>query len=139
MRPGHVKLARAMRHEPTDAEAKLWHRLRNRQIDGWKFRRQVPFGGYVLDFYCAKAKLVVEVDGGQHAEERREHDTIRTQFLDADGVRVLRFWNGDVLTNIDGVLELIYLALSQRPAPSPGASCAGLSPEGRGEVSKDKQ
>lgn len=137
MRPGRLKLAKAMRHEPTDAEAKLWSRLRNRQIDGGKFRRQVPFGNYVLDYYCAEAKLAIEVDGGQHAEERRAHDDVRTQFLVSEGVRVLRFWNGDVLKNCDGVLEQIYLTLGQRPAPSPGASRAGLSPEGRGEDSKD--
>jgi very-short-patch-repair endonuclease len=128
-----------MRHDPTDAEAKLWSRLRNRQIDGWKFRRQVPFGGYVLDFYCAEAKLAIEVDGGQHAEERKPHDEARTEFIRNEGVQVLRFWNNDVLTNCEGVLEHIYLALGQRPAPSPGARCAGLSPEGRGEVQKDEE
>ena len=128
-----------MRHDPTDAEAKLWSRLRNRQIDGWKFRRQVPFGSYVLDYYCAEARLAVEVDGGQHAEERRAHDEIRSRFLAAEGVRVLRFWNGDVLKNCDGVTAQIYLTLGQRPAPSPGASRAGLSPEGRGDESKDRK
>ena len=128
-----------MRHEPTDAELKLWSQLRCRQVDGWKFRRQVPFSSYVLDFYCAQAKLAIEVDGGQHAEERREQDELRTQFLNSEGVRVLRFWNGDVLKNIEGVLEVIYRALGQRPAPSPGALCAGLSPEGRGEGSKEQK
>lgn len=122
MRPGRNELARAMQHQPTDAEAQLWSRLRNRQIDGWKFRRQVPYGGYVLDFYCAEAKRAIEVDGGQHAEERKDLDDRRTEFLALDGVKVIRYWNGDVLENIDGVVEMIYLSLGQQPAPSPGAS-----------------
>ncbi len=122
MRAGRTALARAMRHQPTDAEAQLWSRLRNRQLDGWKFRRQVPYGGYVLDFYCAEAKLAIEVDGGQHAEERKKHDERRTTFLGTEGVCVVRIWNSDVLNNIGGVLEMIYLTLGQQPAPSPGAS-----------------
>ncbi len=134
MRPGRKVLARQLRRNPTDAERVLWSRLRDRHIGGWKFRRQVPFGPYVLDFYCADAKLVIEVDGGQHAEVRKSHDEARTVFLGSEGVRVLRYWNGDVLNNIDGVVEAIYLELGQRPAPSPGAKRAGLSPEGRGVV-----
>ncbi|MEQ1710360.1 MAG: endonuclease domain-containing protein, partial [Hyphomicrobium sp.] len=134
MRPGRNELARQLRRNQTDAEKVLWSRLRDRQIGGWKFRRQVPFGTYVLDFYCADAKLVIEVDGGQHAEERKSHDEIRSAFLGSEGVCVVRYWNGDVLKNIDGVIEAIYLELGQRPAPSPGAKRAGLSPEGRGEI-----
>ena len=126
-----------MRQQPTDAEACLWARLRNRQIDGWKFRRQVPFGGYVLDFYCAQAKLAIEVDGGQHADECKDHDDRRTAYLRSESVSVLRFWNHVVLNNIDGVLEMIYVSLGQQPALSPGMSRkarhADLSPEGRGE------
>lgn len=122
MRLGHKQLARAMRHEPTAAEARLWSRLRNRQVDGWKFRRQVPFGGYVLDFYCADAKLAIEVDGRQHADEQLFHDDRRAAFLAGEGVSVLRFWNVDVLENTDGVIEMIYLSLGQKPAPSPGAA-----------------
>ena len=138
-------LARKLRREQTDAEKKLWSRIRNRQIDGWKFNRQVPAGPYVLDFFCFEASLVIEVDGGQHADERAEHDRVRTQHLEQRQLRVLRFWDGDVLNNIDGVLEHIYLALGQRPAPSPGAlkrqrpiddgsQARRLLPEGRGEA-----
>ncbi len=122
MRPGRNQLARSMRQQPTAAEARLWSLLRNRQIDGWKFRRQVPFGGYALDFYCADARLAIEVDGRQHAEDSKEHDERRTAFLGSEGVSVLRFWNVDVLENTDGVIEMIYLSLGQRPAPSPGAA-----------------
>jgi very-short-patch-repair endonuclease len=100
---------------------KLWSRIRNRQIDGWKFNRQVSSGPYVLDFFCFEASLVIEVDGGQHADERAEHDRVRTAYLEKQGLSVLRFWDGDVLNNVDGVLERIYLALGQRQAPSPGA------------------
>ena len=121
MRKDLTHLARGLRRRQTDAEKKLWLRIRNRQIDGWKFNRQVPSGPYVLDFFCFEASLVIEVDGGQHAEERAEHDRIRTEYLEHQGHAVLRFWNGDVLNNIDGVLERIYEALGARQAPSPGA------------------
>jgi hypothetical protein len=76
--------------------------------------------------------LAIEVDGGQHAEARKAHDDRRTAFLADEGVTVLRFWNGDILTNVEGVLTQIYKMLGERPAPSPGAKRAGLSPEGRG-------
>jgi len=89
-------------------------------MHGWKFKRQMPFGSYVLDFCCFDADLVVEVDGSQHAEERAEHDRIRTQFLESEGLTVLRFWNNDVLANIDAVEETIYLALGQQAAPPSG-------------------
>ncbi|WP_439542676.1 endonuclease domain-containing protein [Hyphomicrobium sp.] len=126
MRKDLTHFARKLRREQTDAEKKLWSRIRNRQIHGWKFNRQVPAGPYVLDFFCFEASLALEVDGGQHAEEREEHDRIRTTYLEQQGFEqqgftVLRFWNGDVLNNMDGVLEHIYLTLGQRPAPSPGA------------------
>ena len=130
-------LARSLRRAQTDAERRLWARLRNRQIDGWKFRRQAPFGPYVLDFHCIDAGLVIEVDGSQHADERVAHDIQRTAYLEANAQRVVRFWNSDVLTNIDGVLEAIYLALGQRQAPSPGAARRPL-PEGRGEGEQDR-
>ena len=145
MRKELVGLARGLRRKETNAEKKLWLRIRNRQIDGWKFRRQVPYGPYVLDFFCFEASLVLEVDGGQHADERVEHDRKRTAFLERDGLSVLRFWNGDVLTNLDAVVETIYLTLGQKRAPSPGAlkrqrptqreiSARRPLPEGRGEA-----
>jgi very-short-patch-repair endonuclease len=146
MRKDLKQFARDLRRQQTDAEKKLWARIRNRRVDGWKFNRQVPNGPYVLDFFCFEASLVLELDGGQHTEaERAEHDAVRTAFLEQQGLTVLRFWNGDVLKNIDGVLEHIYLALGKRPAPSPGAlkrqrlkaadeHARRPLPKGRGEV-----
>jgi len=90
----------------TDAEQLLWAKLRRDQIDGLAFRKQVPIGPYVADFACLSLKLVIEVDGGQH-NERKAQDDKRTAWLEAQGYRVLRFWNNDVLGNIDGVLEAI--------------------------------
>ncbi len=98
--------ARTLRTGQTDAEALLWSRLRNRKLEGFKFRRQVPLEGYVADFACIAARLVIELDGLQHAEQTA-YDNRRTRALQAAGFAVLRFWNGDVLTNIEGVLEVI--------------------------------
>ena len=114
-----------MRKEPTDAEQKLWFLLRDRKLAGFKFRRQYPACGYILDFYCPSAKLAVELDGGQHAEPAaREYDERRTRTFDDHGIRVLRFWDPDVLTSSDAVREAIYVALTNRkeepsPPPSP--------------------
>ena len=101
-------------------------------MDGWKFKRQVPRGRYVLDFFCADAALVVEVDGFQHMEVRAADDAERTSYLEREGLSVLRLTNTDVLDNMDGTLETIYLALGQRSAPSPGAARRPL-PKGRGD------
>ena len=117
-----TNLAKNLRRNQTKEERKLWSRLRNRQMDGWKFRRQVPFGSYILDFYCVDAHLVVELDGSQHADERMQQDRNRTAYLEEKGLKVLRFWNKDVIENIEGVLEKIYQTLGQRPAPSPRLS-----------------
>src|SRR6476659_8032740 len=95
--------ARRLRRNQTDAERILWLRLRDRRLAGWKFRRQMSLNGFVFDFCCPDAKLVVEIDGGQHAI-RAEQDIARTKNLDASGYLVLRFWNYDVMRNIDGVL-----------------------------------
>jgi len=92
----------------TDVERKLWHAVRNRQLGGFKFRRQVTIGPFIVDFLCAEARLVVELDGGQHGEEV---DSGRTAFLEGEGYRVLRFWNGDVVESFEGVLEVILQAL----------------------------
>ena len=102
--------ARALRKSQTDAEAILWSRLRNRQMAGRKFRRQVPLLGYVADFASLDAKIVIELDGGQHAEQL-EADEKRTRALEAVGFLVLRFWNGEVLANLEGVLETIHATL----------------------------
>ena len=99
-------VARKLRTSATDAEALLWSRLRARQLEGEKFIRQFPIGNAVADFACRSAQLVVELDGGQHSE-RAEQDAERTRSIQAHGFRVIRFWNHDVLGNIDGVLEAI--------------------------------
>ncbi len=112
------KLQRTLRNNMTDAERRLWGVLRGKQFDGYKFRRQHPFDRYVLDFVCLERKIVVEVDGGQHAGENL-HDTERTCFLEKAGFRVLRFWNHEVMTRMEGVQELIWRALHEDTNPSP--------------------
>ena len=106
-------LQRALRHTMTDAERKLWSILRGRQFDGLKFRRQHPFGDYILDFVCLEEKLVVEVDGGQH-QERLTEDSIRTKALERAGFRVLRFWNHEVLQQVEAVAEQIQQTVSRK-------------------------
>lgn len=96
--------AARLRRDMTDAEKRIWEHLRNRQLDDLRFRRQATIGPYVVDFLCFEAKLVVELDGGQHNEEA---DRARTTFLESEGYRVLRFWNHDALQNTEGVLETI--------------------------------
>ena len=108
-----------MRVEPTEAERKLWWNLRHRlPVTGSHFRRQVHLGRYIVDFVSHGLKLIIEVDGGQHAEQERR-DAVRTKFLESEGYRVLRFWNNDVLGNIDGVLEMIQSAIRATPTPTP--------------------
>ncbi len=94
----------------TDAERVLWQSLRNRQLAGFKFRRQKPIGSYIVDFVCIEKKIVIEVDGGQHALNK-EYDNERSDFLKHMGYRVLRFWNNDVLKEKDAVLEEIRKSL----------------------------
>jgi very-short-patch-repair endonuclease len=105
-----VKTQRARRLDATDAERKLWYELRSRSILGFKFVRQEPIGPYVADFACRERRVIVEVDGGQHADSER--DVARDRWLTDQGYRVLRFWNNDVMSNIDGVLETIAAVLS---------------------------
>ena len=97
--------ARSMRRAPTEAEERLWGALRNRRLDRLKFRRQVPIGGYIADFVCMDAKLIVEIDGTQHAESG--YDAKRDGDLRAHGFRVLRFWNDDVMRDLDSVCDTI--------------------------------
>lgn len=107
-----LDFARQLRKDATDAEGLLWRLLRNRQLDDRKFRRQYPVAGYVLDFYCVEARLAVEVDGGGHNEETQlDHDMLRDERLRNVGIRVLRFWNHDVLRNTEAVLRQIWSAL----------------------------
>ena len=108
--PPTVKRAKRLRGEMTEAEKKLWYRIRLKQIGGHHFRRQVAIGDYAVDFACLTAKLVIEVDGGQH-DWRKAEDDIRTRYLEARGYRVIRFWNNEVFENTDGVLHVIARAL----------------------------
>jgi very-short-patch-repair endonuclease len=101
--------ARRMRHDSTGAEAKMWHVLRNRRLVGFKFRRQVPFRNYILDFVCFQPKIVIEIDGSQHASS--ETDNVRDALLREEGFRVVRYWNNDVLQRSDSVLEDIFAHL----------------------------
>ena len=102
--------ARRLRRDSTDAELRLWYRLRSRSILGFKFVRQEPIGPYVVDFVCREQRVIVEVDGGQHADSKR--DLARDRWLVEHHYRVLRFWNNDVMANTDGVLETIAAALN---------------------------
>jgi very-short-patch-repair endonuclease len=110
--------ARSLRRNMTDAEHRLWYRLRAHRFGGLSFRRQVPIGPYVADFICLDARLIVEVDGGQHASSQHQHDSVRDAWLRSQNFVVLRFWNNDVLTNTHGVLEEIAKAITQSLPPS---------------------
>jgi very-short-patch-repair endonuclease len=101
--------SRRLRSDQTDAEAKLWRHLRSRQLAGCKFVRQEPIGPYICDFVCRERRLVIEVDGSQHADSAA--DKARDAWLASRHYQVLRFWNNDVLTNIDGVLTVIHGAV----------------------------
>ena len=128
------KHAARLRREMTDAELALWSRLRNRRLLGHKFRSQWTLGPFVADFCCLAARLVVEVDGGQHSERQ---DGKRTAWLEEQGFRVIRFWNNEVLTNIDGVLEVIAAVLKEQeeeqdPHPGPLPQAGEGESAGRG-------
>jgi len=119
---GHVpnestQFARTLRHNQTDTERELWHLLRRRELAGYKFRRQVPLGPYIADFVCLSARLIVELDGGQHREQIT-YDSERTKWLEAQHFRVLRFWNNQVFEERDAVLVTILSALTP-PHPNP--------------------
>jgi very-short-patch-repair endonuclease len=119
--------ARGLRRRQADAERRLWARLRDRRLLGVKFARQVPIGHYVVDFCSREMKLIVELDGGQHAM-RGAYDAGRTAFLESLGYRVVRFWDNEALANADGVLQRIAQALT---TPSPRPSPQGGEGEGR--------
>ena len=126
MAPSQRTFARQMRKAPTEAERKLWWHLRHRlALPATHFRRQVQIGPYIADFACHRSKIVVEIDGGQHGAQVPQ-DEARSQRLMANGYRVLRFWNNEVLTNIEGVLTVIQQAVTSTPTPNP-------SPQGGGE------
>jgi very-short-patch-repair endonuclease len=96
-------LVRTLRRNPTDAEKAIWKHLRRRQLDGLRFRRQQPIGPYIVDFFCPEAKLIIEIDSGQHVANAAQ-DARRTAWLESRGYVVIRYWNNDVLGNIEGVL-----------------------------------
>jgi len=110
--------SRELRNNATVPERKLWQHIRNRQLSGVRFNRQVPIGPFICDFVARTPKLILELDGGQHAVRTIE-DERRTRFLEGRGYRVLRFWNNDVLENVDGVAAVIQAALKDTPSPSP--------------------
>jgi very-short-patch-repair endonuclease len=113
--PKPIVLVRQLRHRQTDAEAKLWANLRARRFKRVKFRRQQPIGNYIVDFITFENKLIIEVDGGQHNETSNiDQDMQRTLFLEGEGYQVIRFWNNDVLENIEGVMFKIYEALEHQ-------------------------
>ena len=122
--PAH--LARELRRRQTKAEKLLWFKLRNRQLDGTKFRRQQRLGNYIVDFVSFEEKLIIEIDGGQHNERQtKEEDVLRTLWLKNEGYHVLRFWNNDVMQNIDGVLKDIKELLKRHQEVSTEAQLKG--------------
>ena len=127
-----AQAAKTLRAKSTDAERKLWSNLRDRQLLGHKFVRQQPVGPYIADFACREADLIIELDGGQHSESDR--DVVRTAALAQHGYDVIRFWNNEVLTNLDGVLQMIAEHLNKAPSPGLRFAKFDLSPEGRGEA-----
>ena len=111
--------ARRLRQRQTEAEKLLWFHLRNKRLGGYKFRRQHPIDTYIVDFFCDAARIVIEIDGGGHTEPSQiAYDNERTSQLEELGLRVMRFWNDDVLTNTNQVLEVILEAVAS-PCPSP--------------------
>ncbi|MCU6453458.1 endonuclease domain-containing protein [Sphingomonas sp. A2-49] len=116
--------ARQLRNDATDAERRLWQQLSARQMCGIRFNRQVPVGPFICDFVARSAKVIVEVDGGQHAW-RNGQDAERTRYLEGLGFTVLRFWNNDVLERTDGVVEAIASVLARLPSPGPSRERKG--------------
>jgi very-short-patch-repair endonuclease len=113
-----TRRSRELRNNATPAERKLWQHLRSRQLSATRFNRQVPIGPFICDFAARTAKVIIELDGGQHAGRAAE-DERRTRFLVSRSYRVLRFWNNDVLENVEGVLRVIEEALRDMPSPNP--------------------
>ena len=131
--------AKSLRQNQTDAEQKLWYHLRAHRFMGLKFKRQKPLGHYIVDFICVEQKLIIELDGGQHAEQKA-YDSVRDTWSRGEGFTVLRFWNNEVMRDMEGVLEQIRLTLSPDPSPASGrgGQTNPLSPDpspasGRGE------
>ncbi|MEZ5953231.1 MAG: endonuclease domain-containing protein [Hyphomonas sp.] len=122
-----TKRARGLRRDSSFPERLLWSKLRNRQLGGWKFRRQHPVGPYFADFACLEVKLIVELDGDSHGtDSQRAHDNIRTAFLQEEGWDIIRFWNIHLLENIDGILDTILESLEHRKRSLDGAGSTPL-------------
>ena len=116
--------ARTLRLNPTEAEVRLWRAISGRKVAGIRFNRQVPIGPFICDFVSRSARLIIEVDGGQHAVDV-DKDTSRTRFLELEGYRVIRFWNTDVLENLAGVIAEIERVLAALPSPTPSRKREG--------------
>ena len=116
-----LERARSLRRDQTDSERKLWGLLHSRRLDDAKFRRQHPIGNFIVDFCCIRAKLIVELDGDQHAQpDQVAYDERRTEYLRSQGFRVIRFWNHEILHDTEMTVERIYQALAEaKAAPSP--------------------
>jgi very-short-patch-repair endonuclease len=136
MTSSHAKL---LRTNMTDAEKRLWYLLRGHRLKGIKFKRQAPIGRYIVDFVCFQSNLMIEVDGGPHADN--DADLRRRRWLEDQGFRVLRFWNNEVLSNTDAVLEAILSAIDiERRNPSPVTPLRGVPPSPtRGEGKKNSE
>jgi very-short-patch-repair endonuclease len=124
-----LRNAKALRSHQTEAEQRLWYHLRAHRFMDLKFKRQKPVGHYIVDFVCLEQRLIVEIDGGQHAEQV-EYDQRRDAWLRNQGYTVLRFWNNEVMQQLEGVLERIRLAIALSPGPSPTS--------GRGEQNSEE-
>lgn len=130
MKRNNVDKCRKLRENQTDAEKKLWTLLRNRQLSGVKSRRQFSVGRYILDFYCPKYRIGIEADGGQHYEHKgRQRDEVRTRELNKLDIEILRFSDREILTNIEGVYEIIKGTIEKKKGNPPSPF---LSPQGRG-------
>ena len=134
--------SRDLRKNQTEAEKTLWHYLNHKQLEGYRFRRQHPMGNrYIVDFICLEQRLIIELDGGQHAEQQ-SYDAQRTKFLEAEGYRVLRFWNNEVMGNIDGVWMQIKSSLATpppQPSPLKGEGVLESSPPSRGRALRTQE
>lgn len=115
----------------------LWQHLRSRQLEGLKFRRQQPIDNYIVDFVCLEKRIIIEVDGGQHAVEKGK-DIKRDDYLEKNGFRVLRFWNNDVLTNINGTLEIIRRNCLKHPPLTPPVKGGGIKGENSRKCREDR-
>jgi very-short-patch-repair endonuclease len=117
-KPSLTNRAKELRQRETEAEQIIWSWLRTKKLNGVKFRRQEPVGIYIVDFVSFEKKLIIEIDGGQHnIEENKANDEVRTQWLESQGFRVIRFWNNEVHSNLDGIITRIKETISCSPSP----------------------